>query len=128
MEISVKMLPSIRAISRDRAIKNAAMSLFVWGAINIVAWFYLGIENRKILSGLINPRLPIYLVIYGGVALGVMMLLFAFIGALRLSLVVLLDGFSLFCVGAWNIGYVFKGGRCSFHSKIIIHKSKIEHL
>lgn len=106
--LSAEMLPAIRAIACDGAVKASTGSLFIWGAINLGAWIILGAESRDFLAGLSNPSDDIYVLLYGTAVIGAVMLLFGLIGAtLRLSLTALLDGVSLLAIGLWNITHDF---------------------
>ena len=102
--ITVEELPKIRAVVRDIATQGASGWLAVWGAINVGAWFLLGGESRELLRGLSSPSDAMYLLLYGGLILGAIMLAFAAVGLVtRFWGVIFLDGLSLIVVGLWNV-------------------------
>jgi hypothetical protein len=102
--ITVAGLPRIRATVRNEATGNAAGSLAAWGAVNVGAWFLLNAEPRQLLSGLPHPSAGLYVLLYGGLVLGLAMLVWAALGFLtRFSGTLWLDGLSLIAVGLWNV-------------------------
>ncbi len=102
-------LPRIQSVTRDASVQGAVGSLAAWGAINVGAWFLLGVENREFLSRLTsNPTGGIYFLLYGGLILGMVMFVFAALGfTTRTSAAIFLDGLSLLAVGVWNIIHDF---------------------
>ena len=80
-------------------------TLVVWGIINIVLWHILGSEARsKILIAFPDVKFWLWLVLYNGIALGVLLLFFGLVGLLfRNPVTVLLDGIALLLVGLTNI-------------------------
>jgi hypothetical protein len=94
----------IKAVIHGSAIKGATTSLFIWGIVNLGAWFLLGGESRSTLLGLRDPSIGIYVLAYSGALIGGLILLFSLIGAVtNHSSIVLLDGLALLGVGLWNI-------------------------
>jgi hypothetical protein len=107
--VTTEGLSRIRKVARNGSVQRAVNSLLLWGGINIVAWFILGTENRDFLSSLTsNPDNGIYFLLYGGLLLGSVMLVFALFGFITLSpATIILDGISLLAVGVFNIIYDF---------------------
>lgn len=106
--LSRQGLARIQAVAQDGAALAAAKSLAAWGVINVGAWFLLGAENRGFLSRLANPTVSIYLLLYGGLVLGVAMLAFSALGyRTRLPATISVDGLALIGVGIWNIVHDF---------------------
>jgi hypothetical protein len=105
--VSVENLPKIRSIVRSGAAQASALSLAAWGAINLLGWYLITYDDYKeVLTRIHSPGAGIYCLAYGGLAAGCVMFVFAAIGFLtRSSLVVGLEGISLFAVGVWNLIY-----------------------
>lgn len=102
--ITVAELPKIRAVVRAETIKNAAGSLAAWGAINVGAWLLLNAETGQLPSGLPDLGHAMYGLLYGGLVLGVAMLVWAAVGFLtRFSGTLLLEGLFLSAGGLWNV-------------------------
>jgi hypothetical protein len=101
-------MDEVRAVVRVGAALSAVRSLATWGAINLVCWYALGGDDRRILGGIHNPSASIYFLLYGGAVLGCFMVAFAALGlATRTVAIIALDGFSLLCVGVWNVVHDF---------------------
>lgn len=97
-------LAAIRSISKNGAVRGAVGSLVAWGAINLLACYFLGRDNVDLLNTLSNPSVEVKIVVYGGAIIGATMLSFAIIGAITgAALTILLDGLSLIGVGGWNL-------------------------
>jgi hypothetical protein len=105
MIITKEYLSRIQAVARDGSVQGAVISLMTWGFINVGAWFILGTESREFISKLAsNPAGDIYILLYGGLFLGSVILTFAVVGYItRISATIFLDSLSLFAVGIWNI-------------------------
>jgi hypothetical protein len=108
---SHNLLPNaqvIRSIVYDTAINRATIVLLFWGLLNLGIWAVWGTKDVKFLLGLRNPGQDIYMLAYGGVFIGGIMLLFAIIGAISKHIIVgYLSGLSLIFVGLWNISHDF---------------------
>ncbi|MBN1506062.1 MAG: HEAT repeat domain-containing protein [Sedimentisphaerales bacterium] len=102
--ITVEELPRIRTVVWNTAAQGASRWLAAWGAINVGAWFLLGSESRELLRGLLSPSDTRYLLLHGGLILGVAMLAFAGVGlAARFRSVIFLNGLTLIAAGLWNV-------------------------
>lgn len=102
---NVAVLPNheaIRDVVLNNAIKSAIVSLFSWGMINLLVWFYLGSDNRDALSKI--SASDFFLFVYGGAIIGGVMLSLGLLGTIvRSSVVGWFDGLALIAVGLWNV-------------------------
>jgi len=107
--VSKEGLNKIQAVTKDGAISGAVRSLAIWGIINTGMWIILGAGDRNFLDQLTDdPSAAIYLLSYGSLIIGAIMLVFSIIGLIsRSSATLFFDGFSLLCVGAWNVVHDF---------------------
>jgi hypothetical protein len=109
-QVSKGMLPAIRSVAGANVIKSAINSLLIWGGINLGGWLLLGRESLDSLKGLSGASIDpgMFILAYGAAIIGLAMLIFAVVGFLtRSPIVVLLDSFALMGVGAWNIIHDF---------------------
>jgi hypothetical protein len=106
--VSRQSLPKIQTVIRDVNIKSAMGSLFVWGLINIVAWFILGNQNSKILEDIKHPDNGIYFLLYSNIIFGASMFLIAYVGLVtRHSFIIISNSLILIGIGIWNVLYEF---------------------
>jgi len=98
-------LARIQRVVQLGAVQGAAISLLVWGAINIAGWAFFGEQSRQIVAGITdNPTGDLWLALYASLILGVGLLAFGLAGLLtRAYITVFLDGLSLIAIGIWNI-------------------------
>ena len=98
----------LRAVVLEKAITRASGSLFVWGIINLCAWYFFREQQASLFDKINAPAGTFDTFIYGGAYIGGCMLAFGVFGAItRTSIVGWLDGLSLLGVGAWNIMHDF---------------------
>jgi hypothetical protein len=91
---------------KQELISSAIKTLLLWGGINIIVWFILGLADRtNVLARFPEIKFWLWLVLYGGLVIGVLLLFFGIIGLfIRRPIIVLLDGIGLLLVGVFNIG------------------------
>jgi len=93
----------------EKSVKISRNTLLIWGCIGTALWFFAGAEDRRIISANFDPIKPLlWFLIYGGLAIGLLMLalgISAFF--IRKTKTLLLTGLVLVMIGILNIGYPF---------------------
>ena len=106
--LSRDMLPAIREIAVSSRARAASVSLAIWGVVNLCVWMSAIGGRAASLAQLAVRRgsgsILILLMLYGGLVMGLAMLVFAVVGSLkRNATAVLLDSVTLGAVGLWNM-------------------------
>lgn len=106
--LSTEFVQSLQSASIGQLNRSSAISLAIWGFINIGSWFLFGRGNVHIIAEASNPSTALYGVVYAGLLLGCFMLLLVLIGLFsRKGLGIFLDGVGMLTVGVWNIMNIF---------------------
>ena len=108
-------IPSIKSISPETikevvktvASKKAVNSLMFWGVLNCSIWL-LSVEEFFRPFGQYHPNFIEIVLHYGGVFIGVMMVVFSLYGTFsKKQFVIAFDGISISILGVWNMLYKF---------------------
>lgn len=88
----------------QKSVNSAISILLIWGIINIIAWFFWGADDRsKLLSRFSDIKPLLWILIYGGLLIGISQVLFGGIGLIfRHPFFVLINGYFLLLIGSMN--------------------------
>lgn len=93
----------------EKSVKISRNTLLIWGCIGTALWFFAGAEDRRVVTAHFEPLRPLlWFLVYGGLAIGLLMLalgISAFF--IRKTKTLLLTGLMLVMIGILNIGYPF---------------------
>jgi hypothetical protein len=102
--LALDMVPSIRAVVRDRKVLFSAGTLALWGTLNLLIWYGAYYANRDAFRAMSRISPLVYVFQYGILGLAGTMLLGAVHGLItRRPETILMESAVLTLVGVWNL-------------------------